>query len=388
MMVEKTIAVLPGDGIGPEIMGEGIKVLHAVSEKYGHKFKLVYADFGAEAYSKMGCTFPADTWKVCNEADSILKGPVGLDAKGMKKLQEAGVLLENETIIELRVRLDTYANYRPVKLPLSLGDFSPLKYERLGQGLDIMMMRELVGGIYFGEKTEGSSTGWEYARDVCEYKRKDVERFAHAVFREARKANGKVTNVQKPNILATGRFWNKIVSEVAEKYPDVKLEQAIVDALSTQLCLDPSSFNGFIALENLQGDIITDQGGGVIGSLGLMPSACLNPETGRGYFEPAHGSAPGIAGKNIANPYSMIGSVAFMLEKSFGLQEEAADVWKSLSRVFSQGFMTAELYRPLTDLQKQQRVERNVNEFSEVYKMLNSDLASIMKILMLKKNPG
>jgi 3-isopropylmalate dehydrogenase len=348
-MVEKTIAVLTGDGIGPEIMQEAIKVLNAVSEKYDHLFNLVSADFGAEAFFKHGHPFPEETKRVCDSADAILKGPIGLDEKRTAEIPvelrpEAGALLP------LRRRYDTFANFRPVKLPKALLDSSPLKPRLLEQGIDIMMIRELVGGIYFGEKTEGTATGMKYSRDLCEYTREQVERIAHVAFQEAERLNAKLTNVHKANVLATSRFWNSIVAEIALQYPAVKLESMLVDNVAFQLMINPAQFNGVMLLENMQGDILTDQAGGILGSLGLMPSACIGPK--KAYFEPAHGSAPSIAGKNIANPYSMIGCIAFMLEKSFALNNEASIVWNALTSVFAEGYRTQELKTSSTPKEK------------------------------------
>ncbi|MEK6927939.1 MAG: isocitrate/isopropylmalate family dehydrogenase [Nanoarchaeota archaeon] len=344
MTVRKDIVVLPGDGIGPEIMREGLNVLRAVADKYGHEFNCREFPFGAGAYFEHGTCYPHETRTAVFQADSVLKGPVGLDGEGRKALQAKGVRLELETIVAIRRDLDTYANYRPVVLPLSFADFSPLKVERLGTGIDIMMIRELTGGNYFGEKVEGIDTDWAFARDDGVYTRGQVNRIANVAFFEAKKRGSKLTNVSKPNIMAEGRFWDYLVGEMGKKkYPDVPLQNAIVDNVACQLVINPSQFNGVMLLENMQGDIITDQAGGIIGSLGLMPSACFNLETGKGCFEPAHGSAPTIAGKNIANPYSMIGSVAFMLEKSFGLEQEAGDVWNALESVFAKGYRTAEL---------------------------------------------
>ena len=350
-MVEKTIAVLEGDGIGPEIMREGVKVLNAVSEKYGHRFNLVYSPFGASAYFSHGHPFPETTKAVCDGADAIIKGPVGLALSDIRRIP-IEMSPEREGVLQLRKRFDAYANYRPVVLPKSCADFSPLRAELIGEGIDILMMRELVGGIYFGNKVEGRDTGMQYASDECHYTRQQIERFAHVAFKEARKKGSRLTSVHKANVLATSRFWNAIFEDVAKQYTDVKFESMLVDNVAYQLIIRPTQFNGVMAFENMQGDILTDQAGGVLGSLGLMPSACLNPETGRGYFEPSHGSAPDIAGKNVANPYSMVGSVAFMLDKSFGLEEEAKDVGGALIGVFANGFRTRELARASTSLER------------------------------------
>lgn len=340
MALIKKIAVLEGDGIGPEITREGIKILNAIEKKYGHKFELEYAPFGAAAYFSDGSPFPDKTKKVCDEADSIIKGPVGLSVEKMSLIPEEH-RPEKGAILPLRARYDTFANYRPVRLPASLADFSPLKAEAIGDGIDIMMIRELVGGIYFGAKKEGSTTQYQYASDDCVYDRAQVERIARVAFDEAMRRNKIMTNIHKANVLATSRFWNVVVEEVAKEYPAVEYRSMLVDNAAYQLVKYPRQFNGVMLFENMMGDILTDQAGGIIGSLGLMPSACIGPK--KGYVEPAHGSAPDIAGKNIANPYSMIGSVAFMLDKCFDLQSEAQDIWDGLFDVFGQGFRTSEL---------------------------------------------
>lgn len=347
--MQKLIAVLEGDGIGPEITLEGIKVLKAIEQKYGHTFHLEYAPFGAEAYFSDGNPFPEKTIKICDEADAIIKGPVGLAVDKMEQIPQ-GLRPEIGAILPLRARYDTFANYRPVRLPSSLAEFSPLKKEIIGDGLDIMMIRELVGGIYFGEKIEGSQTKMQYASDNCTYKKNEIERLAHLAFKEAQSKNKVLTNVHKANILATSRFWNAIVEDIAKQYAGITYRSMLVDNVAFQLVVNPGQFNGVVLLENMQGDILTDQAGGVIGSLGLMPSACMGPK--KGYVEPAHGSAPDIAGKNIANPYSMIGSVALMLDKCFALKEEANLVWEGLFDVFSKGYRTSELAGKKTPKEK------------------------------------
>lgn len=338
--MEKMIAVLKGDGIGPETVKEGVKVLHAIEDKYGHKFKLEYAPFGASAFFSEGSCFPDKTKSVCDEAEAIIKGPVGLPVSEMNKIPQKD-RPEVAAILPIRERYDTYANFRPVYLNKTYAGISTLKDSVVGEGIDIMMIRELVGGIYFGEKIEGESVGMEYSTDNCTYKRDDVVRIAHVAFKEARNKNKVLTNVHKANVLATSRFWRAIVEEVAKEYPDVECRSMLVDNVAFQLVKNPRQFNGVMLLENMQGDIITDQAGGVLGSLGLMPSACVGPK--KGYVEPAHGSAPDIAGKNIANPYSMIGSVAFMLEKFFDLKEEAGIIWNALKSILKEGFRTADI---------------------------------------------
>jgi len=342
--MEKTFAVLEGDGIGPEIMGEAIKVLKAIEHKYGHTFKLMYAPFGAAAYFTDGSPFPEKTKRICDEADFIIKGPVGLAVEEMHRIPQEH-RPEHAAILPLRKRYDTFANLRPVRLPATLKSFSPLKEEIIGDGIDILMIRELVGGIYFGDKVEGTSTGMKFARDDCIYTEKDVRRVAVLAFEEARNRKATLTNVHKANVLATSRFWLEIVEAVARNYPDVPCQSILVDNAAFQLMVNPTRFNGVMLLENMQGDILTDQAGGIIGSLGLMPSACIGPE--KGYVEPAHGSAPDIAGKNMANPYSMIGSVAMLFEECLALPGEASDIWDSIFQIFEEGFITRDLMGPL-----------------------------------------
>jgi 3-isopropylmalate dehydrogenase len=344
--MKKLIAVLAGDGIGPEITAEGLKVLGAIALKYGHSFEYRHAPFGAGAYFSHGSSFPKQTIAACDEADAIIKGPVGLSVDQMERIP-LDERPEKAAILPLRERYDTFANYRPIVLPAELSCFSPLKAEVIGRGIDIMMIRELVGGIYFGEKVEGPQVQNTYAKDVCVYNRKEVMRIAHVAFKEALRRNKRLVNVHKANILATSRFWNSVVEEVKKDYPAVGYSSILVDNAAFQLVKNPTQFNGVMLLENMQGDILTDQAGGILGSLGLMPSACMGPH--KGYVEPAHGSAPDIAGKNMANPYSMIGSAAFMLEKCFGLQEEAAEIWQALSAVLAAGWRTADLADSQTD---------------------------------------
>lgn len=375
---ERTILLLDTDGIGPETTAEARKVLETTALKYGHRFNFISAPFGYRAFVAEGNVFPNRVKdlvrRVIADGGSVMKGPVGLGPKEAQEMRAKGVQLENETVLEMRGMLDTFVAYRPAVLPLDLHEFSPLKPERLGQGIDVMMLRELTGGIYFGEKIRGANNGWEFAKDVCSYGKDQVVRFARVCFNEARERRTPLTMVQKPNVLATGEFWDHWFAEVAKEYPDVKYTTGIVDAVDANLVLQPASYNGHMALENLQGDILTDSMLGSIGSLGLGAASCWNPETKRGFFEPTHGSAPKIAGKNTANPYSMIGSAAFLLEQAFGMKREAAAVWASMNSVFAKGYMTEELSFNLDEKQKEQRVERYVKEFLPLHSLINSQI--------------
>jgi 3-isopropylmalate dehydrogenase len=344
-MVTGSIAVLCGDGIGREIMDEGLKVLGAIQEKYGHNFGIVHGAIGGEAYAKTGHPYPDVTRDMSMASDAVLKGPLGLSLEEMAKIPPE-LSFERAALLPHRKDLGVYACYRPIVLTKQFASFSPLKERVIGDGIDILMIREMLGGNYFGDKVDGEETGMQYAVDVGKYIREQVERIAHVAFREARKRGCQLTNVNKPNVMATGRFWNAIVDEIRGEYLDVPFRgHVIVDNMAFQLMVNPTQYNGVVLFENQQGDILTDQGGGALGSLGLMPSAILNPETGKGIYEPSHGSAPDIAGQGIANPYSMIGSVALMLEHSFGLVEEPCAVWDALTDVFGEGYRTRDLTR-------------------------------------------
>jgi len=338
------IAVLAGDGIGPEIMQEGIRVLRVIEERNDVTFNLIDAPFGAGAYFTHGSAFPEDTKTLVDEADAVLKGPVGLNYEESKKIpvdQQA----ERGAILPLRARLNTYANYRPIYLPKSLGHFSPLKPEVIGDGVDIIMMRELVGGLYFGEKELGTNDqGKRFVREVLEYDEDQISNIVHEGFKVAQGRKKVLHNIHKSNVLKSSVLWNEVLEEIAKEYPDVEVKHVLVDAAATALCLNPGQFDVMV-MENMFGDILSDQGGGILGSLGLMPSACLG-DNGKAYYEPSHGSAPDIAGQKIANPYSMIGSVAMMLEYSFGMLDEAKNVWDAMQSVFASGFSTADLSKP------------------------------------------
>ncbi len=370
------IAGLEGDETGPEIMQEARKVLNATAQKYGFSFDYVSLPYGGSAVYSHQHPYPEVTRRfVKEEAACVLKGPIGLSlAKSTKLEQEKGFVLERDALLPLRGDLDTYACYRPARLVKSCVHFSSTKPELVHEGIDFLVLREITGGNYFGVKSEALKKGilvQDYAIDEGKYTVAETERFAEVCFKEAQARNWRVVNVHKKNILAESRLWNYVFSQVAKKYPNVNLEEILVDNASCQIQRDPAQFNYCVmATDNLFGDILTDQIAGVIGSLGLMPSACFNPETGRGYYEPSHGSAPDIARQNKANPYAMIGCVAYMLEKSFGFKEAANDIWKGLELVFSNGFMTGELFKLLSDSQREYRVQRHVDEFFSVYEIV------------------
>ena len=337
------VAVLAGDGIGPEITQEGLKVLKLVEQRNDVTFELLPALFGACAYFETGDAFPQETKDICDSADAILKGPIGLSHEESKnipidKQPERGALLP------MRRRYNTYANFRPVSLPKELAHFSPLKAEVIGEGIDLVIVRELVGGLYFGNKETGvNDQGKRYVKETLEYDEDQIRQILLQAFKLASSRKKVLHNIHKSNVLKSSVLWNEILEEVAVDYPDVEVINMLVDAAATHLCLRPTQFDVMV-MENMFGDILSDQGGGILGSLGLMPSACVGDK--KAYYEPSHGSAPDIAGKNIANPYSMIGSVAMMLETSFDMADEAKNVWAAMQGVFADGYSTADLSKP------------------------------------------
>lgn len=342
------VAVLAGDGIGPEITHEAIKVLKVVEERNDVSFELMPALFGACAYFETGDAFPQATKDICDQADAILKGPIGLNHEDSKKIP-IDKQPERGALLPMRRRYNTYANYRPVSLPKALGHFSPLKPEVIGEGIDLIMVRELVGGLYFGNKETGiNEDGLRYVKETLEYDEKQIRQILHHAFKLASNRKKVLHNIHKSNVLKSSVLWNEILDEVSQEYPDVEVINILVDAAATLLCLKPTQFDVMV-MENMFGDILSDQGGGILGSLGLMPSACLGDD--KAYYEPSHGSAPDIAGKNIANPYSMIGSVAMMLENSCDMREEAKNVWAAMQGVFADGFSTADLSKPGTGVE-------------------------------------
>ncbi len=343
-MTTYKIAILAGDGIGPEITKEGLKVLEVIEQRNEVNFEITEAPFGAGAYFSHGSSYPVETQKLVDEADAVVKGPIGLSHEESKKIP-IDELPERGALLPLRKQLNTYANYRPVYLPKSLAHFSPLKPEVIGEGIDILMVRELVGGLYFGEKELGTDdSGKRFVREVLEYDEDQISNILHTAFKLAASRKGVLHNIHKSNVLKSSVLWNEILDEVARDYSDVEVIHTLVDAAATALCLNPAQFDVMV-MENMFGDILSDQGGGILGSLGLMPSACLGPNN-RAYYEPSHGSAPDIAGQNIANPYSMIGSMAMMLEYSFDMKDEARNIWNAMQAVFAQGFSTSDLSKP------------------------------------------
>jgi len=342
------IAILPGDAIGPEIMTQALRVFSVLEAQRDVSFELIEAPFGAAAYFEHGKAFPEQTKAICDEADAILKGPVGLSHEESQKIP-VDEQPERGAILPLRARYNTFANFRPIYLSRDMAHFSPLKKEIISDGIDILLIRELVGGLYFGSKDRGiNSDGKRYVHETLEYTEDQIRQVLVVAFEQARARKKRLHNIHKSNVLMSSVLWNEVLAEVHAEYQDVEVIHQLVDAAATALCLNPGQFDVMV-MENMFGDILSDQGGGILGSLGLMPSACLGPD--KAYYEPSHGSAPDIAGKNIANPYSMIGSVAMMLEMSFDLKEESAMVWRAMKSVFESGYSTADLSKSSDNIQ-------------------------------------
>jgi len=336
------VAVLPGDGIGPEVVAEAVRVLQAVGQRWGHTFELREGLIGGCALDARGTPLPSETLDICRAADAVLLGAVGgprWDDPSAKQRPEQGLL-------GLRKELGVYANLRPVSVHPSLVAASPLRAERL-EGVDFVFVRELTGGIYFGEKRRAGVGSGEVAVDVCSYTAAEIERVTRVAGELARNRRKKLTSVDKANVLETSRLWRSTVTRVVrEEFPDLELDHVLVDACAMQLLRNPQSFD-VIVTENMFGDILTDEASMLAGSLGVLPSASLGDvEVGRhrrGLYEPIHGSAPDIAGRGIANPVGTILSVALMLRHSFGLETEARAVESAVAATIDHGCVTLDI---------------------------------------------
>jgi 3-isopropylmalate dehydrogenase len=343
-MNEYKITLMPGDGIGPEILSEAVKVLGAVSEVYGHRFEFREALVGGASIEQHGTALTEETLEIARKSDAVLFGAVGdpkYDDPGREVRPE-------QALLALREGLGLFANIRPAKVFSQVVDESPLKPERV-TGTDIVVVRELTGGIYFGKpKKRWTSQSGRQAVDSMTYSEHEVERILHVAFKMARKRRKLVTSVDKANVLDTSRMWREIAGEVAAGYPDVAFENILVDACAMHLINKPTRFD-VIVTENMFGDILTDEAAMIMGSLGMMPSASLgardDDNTCFGLYEPAHGSAPDIAGRDIANPIGMIMSAAMMLRLSFGLSKEAESLEEAVEGVLESGLRTSDLVR-------------------------------------------
>ncbi len=331
--MDKKIAVIMGDGIGPEVTGQSIRVLEAIGLRFGHRFSFEYALMGAVAIDETGDPLPQATLDICRRSDAILFGAIGHpkydNDPNAKVRPEQGLL-------RIRKELGLFANIRPVNTYAALEHLAPLKAEKLA-GVDFIIFRELTGGIYFGEKEKDEAL--TFASDKCIYHRHEIERIAELAFQYARIRRKKLTLVDKANVLETSRLWRKIVQEVAAKYPDVTTEYMFVDNAAMQIIVNPKQFDVMLT-ENMFGDILSDEASVLSGSLGLLPSSSIGGEAA--LFEPIHGSYPQAAGMDIANPIGSILSAAMMLEH-FGMHEEAASIRRAVEWTLQHGFVTKDI---------------------------------------------
>ncbi|MEX2571173.1 MAG: 3-isopropylmalate dehydrogenase [Gemmatimonadota bacterium] len=341
--MKASILVLPGDGIGPEVASEGVRVLRAVAERWEHDFEFSEALLGGCAIDAEGTSLPDETLTAAKSADAVLLGAVG----GPKWDDPDAKVRPEQGLLGIRKALGLFANLRPVTLHPRLTGASPLRPELL-EGVDLLVVRELTGGIYFGEKKRETVDGVDQATDVCTYTATEVERVVRVAAELARGRRGKLTSVDKANVLETSRLWRRVTDRVMrEEYPDVQLETILVDACAMHLIRRPADFD-VIVTENMFGDILTDEASMLAGSMGLLPSASLGePVPGRatrpGLYEPIHGSAPDIQGQGVANPLATILSAALLLRHSLGLEAEAAAVEAAVAEVLDGGMRTRDL---------------------------------------------
>jgi 3-isopropylmalate dehydrogenase len=330
------LTIVAGDGIGPEVTEEAIRVLEVVAANFGHELKLARKNIGGAALAASNDPLPPDTLEACLKADAVLLGAVGSPAYD----KNPGHLRPEAGLLRLRKELGAFANLRPAKCFSALLSNSPLRPEVVG-GTDIMIVRELLGGTYFGQprSIEGTA-GSREAINTMRYGEKEIERIARVAFEIARKRTGKVLSVDKANVLECSRLWREVVTRVAAEYPDVKLAHQYVDSAAMLLVLRPKDFDVLLT-ENMFGDILSDQAGGLVGGLGMLPSASIGGKVG--LYEPVHGSAPDIAGKGIANPLGAISSVAMLLRHSFQLEKEAACIESAVEQVLEAGHRTRDL---------------------------------------------
>lgn len=349
-MMKRKIVTLPGDGIGTEIMNSALNILAEASKKFDFEYEIESFPFGGAAIDAEGEPLSERTLTACQEADAILLGAIGGPKwEKAEKTPEQGLL-------QLRKTLGLFANVRPIRVPEAIVHLSPLK-EEIVKGSDFVVVRELTGGIYFGEPRRLED---DFALDTCPYSGEEIRRIVRKAFEMAKNRKKKVTSVDKSNVLATSKLWRKITEEIAEEYPDVVLEHQLVDSAAMKLITQPSHFD-VIVTDNLFGDILSDEASVITGSLGMLPSAS-HSEHGPSLYEPIHGSAPDIAGKNIANPMSMILSVTMMLRESFGQYDMADELEKICDDVMIEGILTGDLGGKATTSDFEEAVIRKIKE--------------------------
>lgn len=333
-----TVALIPGDGIGPEVMGQTVRVVEEIGKKYNHEFKINELLMGGCAIDKYGEPLPGETLDACINSDAVLLGAVGgpkWDDLPADRRPETGLL-------GIRAGLELFANLRPATVYEALRGASPLRPDIIEGGIDIMVVRELTGGIYFGNKGR-ASTGdrGDIAFDTETYSEEEIVRVARVAFETARKRNKKVTSVDKANVLESSRLWREAMIRVSQEYPDVELNHMYVDNAAMQLIRNPKQFD-VIVTSNMFGDILSDEASMITGSIGMLPSASLG-YTKLGLYEPIHGSAPDIAGQNVANPIAAILSAAMMMRYSFGLEDEARNIENAVSSALDKGYRTSDI---------------------------------------------
>lgn len=335
--MKKNIAVIRGDGIGPEIINEAIKVLDKVADRFGHKFCYTEVDMGGCAIDKYGEPLPKEMLERCLESDSVLLGAVG----GDKWNSVPGDMRPEKGLLSLRAGMGVYSNNRPAKIWHQLSEASPLKKSIVDKGIDFIIVRELTGGIYFGEHATEEQNGSIKATDVLTYTEKEIERICRIGFETAMKRSKKLCSVEKSNVLDSSRLWKKTVQRISAEYPEVELSHMLVDNCAMQIVKNPSQFD-VIVTENMFGDILSDEASMITGSIGMIPSSSLG-DTKCGLYEPIHGSAPDIAGTNTANPIGTILSAAMMLRYSFDMEREAQAIEDAVSAVLDRGYRSSDI---------------------------------------------
>ena len=340
-MGEYNIALIPGDGIGPEVVSAAVTVLDAVSAKYGHKFNFTEVYMGGCAIDKFGVPLPDETLEICKKSDAVLMGSIGGNTTTSPWYKLPANLRPEAGLLKIRKELGLFANLRPCLLYPQLSGACPLKEEISAKGFDMLIMRELTGGLYFGARKTEEIDGVMTAVDTLTYNENEIRRIAVQAFEVAMKRRKKVTSVDKANVLDSSRLWRKIVNEVAADYPEVELEHMLVDNSAMQLVKDPAQFDVMVT-ENMFGDILSDEASMITGSIGMLPSASLN-ETKLGLYEPSGGSAPDIAGQNIANPIATILSAAMLLRYSLDMKDEPDAVEAAVSKVLDEGYRTGDI---------------------------------------------
>ena len=333
----QNIAVIRGDGIGPEIVEQALLVLNRVAERFGHEFTYTDVDMGGNAIDKWGDPLPQEMLRRCLDSDSVLLGAVG----GPKWNDVPGPMRPEKGLLRLRAGMGVYSNNRPAKIWPQLASASPLKQEIVDKGIDFLIVRELIGGIYFGKHETVTENGEKVAIDELRYSEEEIRRIGRIGFETARKRGKRLCSVEKSNVLDSSRLWKKVMHELAAEYPDVALSDMLVDNCAMQIVRDPSQFD-VIVTENMFGDILSDEASMITGSIGMIPSSSLG-QTSRGLYEPIHGSAPDIAGKDIANPIGTILAAAMMLRYSFDMEKEADAIESAVSQVLDAGYRTRDI---------------------------------------------